>query len=205
MSEMQNNPVKAGEDERSPLAYMSIPMDPASIHSIESRFPVKITSGRTGKVVEIIIRRLTNHEKEIIAKDCVRIEEKLKGTEYERGIRAAMRVTTFCATSSWHVGGYTVLVEEMPVVIFNSKVITGPDDKFELTLLHELMHTVTEFGDKDPNSLDEAKHNILCYALLGIPIPGDHWMWAKYPDLKDKLLSLSADDETDKDTGTVEK
>lgn len=146
-----------------------------------------ILSAITGKPVMITIKNLNNYQKEIISKACDFVEEKLKGTEYEEVIGFLMKVTGFCVTNSKHLDALYNKAINGPLVIINSKVITGLDTELAVTILHELLHAVHESDDRDPASLEEARHDLACYGLLGIPVPLSHWAFTKYPFLLDEI------------------
>jgi hypothetical protein len=188
MSQHQDIPTKDAGDGSPYAKSLSIPMTSESIRTIESNGAVKIISGLTGSEVSIVTKRLNKHYKGIVAKACVQIEEKLKGSEYEEAIEITMRATTFCATSSKHLGAYSGQLNDFPIVILNSKTFAGSADDFTVTILHELLHLVLGvYGDESPDSLEEARHDLACYGFLGVPVPLDHWAFTKYPQLLDEI------------------
>ena len=150
---------------------------------------LEIRSLRTGKPVKISLKKLNNYQRETLSNTCDVIQEKLKGTEFEKSVQALMCLTAFLVTSSRHVNGYSVKLNEAPLIILNSKTFTGRTDEFRVTVLHELLHFMEVSDDRDPLSLEEAIHDVLCYKLLGVSIPPHHWAWTIYPDLKDEILS----------------
>jgi hypothetical protein len=152
---------------------------------------IQIRSASTGKPVEITHKKLNNYEKGILSSVCDFIEGKLKGTSFEESIKTLMKKTGFCATSSKQVVAYSGLRKDEPLVILNSKIITGSTDEFAVTVLHELLHFVNVLENHDPNSLEEAKGDLACYDLLGVPVPINHWAFTKFPHLKDKLIDKS--------------
>ena len=110
-----------------------------------------------------------------------------------------MRAATFCATSSKHLAAYSGQLNDFPVVILDSKTITGSADEFKVTVLHELLHLVMGvYGDGNPASLEEARHDLVCYGLLGVPVPIGHWAFTKYPQLLNEILLASGGKETDR-------
>jgi hypothetical protein len=158
---------------------------------IEPGASAKIRSAGTGKPVDITLKKLNNYEKGILSNVCVSIEKKLKGTYYEVPFNTLMKIACFCATSSKHVGAYSAKVDGAPLVILNSKIITGSIDELAVTVLHEVFHFVTKVEDHSPMSLEEAEHDLICYSLLDVPAPIDHWAFTKFPHLKDKLIDKS--------------
>jgi len=154
----------------------------------KSGVAITILSAQTGKPVAITPRSLNNYQKGILSNACDFIEGKLKGTSYEEPIKILMKITGFITTSSNHVGAYAGKLNDEPLVFLNSKTFTGSTDEFAVTVLHELLHFVNEPDDRDPTSLEEARHDIACYGLLGIPISLNHWAFTKHPHLKNELL-----------------
>ncbi len=181
--------VESVQDETNPSSMASKSIRQFHSFDITKGNEVKILSARTGKPVTITLRNMNNYQKELLSKVCDFIEGKLSGTEYGEDISQLMLVTVFCVTSSKHVGGFSVEYKDQPIVIFNSKVITGSFDEFALTVLHELLHFIQPPGNGDPSSIYEARHDIACYGFLGIPIRTDHWAFVKYPELLEQLSS----------------
>jgi hypothetical protein len=156
---------------------------------------VKITicSVLTGAEVQISVKCLNGPEKRTLSHACDFIERKLVGTSYAEPMQIVMKATGFFSTVSRHMGAYSGTLNENPIVILNEATFTGDKDEFAVTILHELLHLVTEPGDPDPTSLDEAIHDLRCYLLLYGGVPADHWAFTKHPHLKDELFKGARD------------
>lgn len=139
------------------------------IVTFKSEPAIPIISGRTGKPVTIKLKQLNNFQKEILTNVFDFIEGKVKGTPLELPIQSLLGLTGFLVTSSNHLGAYSVSMDDAPLVIFNSKTITDSADELAVSVLHELLHFITEPGDGDPASMEEACHDLCCYNLLGVP------------------------------------
>ena len=174
------------------------PMASATIRAfrqvdINSEQVFKIRSVKTGKPVEVKARSLYENEKVVLSKAFDFIENKLKGSSIEEDIQILMKATGFFITGSPHIGAYSVIREDTPMVFLNKNLFSWSNDEFAVTVLHELLHFINISGDdKTGDSLEEAMHDFECYRLLGISVPPEHWAWKKYPQLKDELLSDSA-------------
>ena len=155
-----------------------------------------IRSVKTGKPVKITVKNLNNYQREILANTCDVIQEKLKGTEFEKPVETLLAVTGLLVTSSRHVNGYSVMSNDDPLIILNSKTFTGSRDEFTVTVLHELLHFLEESDDRDPASLEEARHDLACYGILNVPVPIGHWAFTKYPQLYDEINSMTENDTT---------
>jgi hypothetical protein len=139
-----------------------------------------------GAPVDIRIRSMVDRERRILSQACNEIVTKIAGTDFELGIRKAMDATAFVSTNSKYVGAYSGWYNEKPVVIFNAQAYNFPQDEFRVTVLHELLHLISPAEDTAADSEDEANHDLLCYELLGVPIPPNHWAFTKYPSIKKK-------------------
>jgi hypothetical protein len=156
---------------------------------IEPGVKILIRSGRDGQFVPIRLKVLNNYQKDTLCKALDVIEERLKGSEWEKSISLLSKATAFCVTSTRHLNAYSgKWKEKEPLVVLNGKTFSMSSEEFAVTILHELMHFMHEWDDdRNPQSEFEAEHDFLCYFLLGIPIPGSHWAWKVYPHLKEKM------------------
>jgi hypothetical protein len=150
---------------------------------------IKIWSGKTGDPVTIQLKNLNNYQREILSKACDFILGKLKGGSFEEPVTTLMQITGFCTTTSNHVSAYGGKLVNDHIVVLNSKTFSFTNDEFAVTILHELLHFLEKSDDRNPLSLEEARHDLACYGLLGVRVPLDHWAWTEYPDLKDEILS----------------
>lgn len=155
-----------------------------------------------GNVVPIRFKNLTEAEKDLLNRVLDRIDEGLAqcddidwvDDEFRTAINGASRCVGFVTTGAKGVGAYTTT--DPPIVFLNRKLLrSGVDfDELSVTILHELWHQIgPDDEDKDPNSMDEARHDMMCYALLGLDIPGSHWAFSKYPDLLTQLTGAGDD------------
>ena len=185
------------------MVKISIPASspPSSSQSAIPSKKIRVR-GINGEAVPIQIKNLTEAEKDEMGRVLDRIDEDLErcndiewvDDKFRKTIRDASRGVAFVTTGAKSVGAYASL--DPTIVFLNRKLLrTGIDfDELCVTVLHELLHMVgSHSADNNPSSTDEAKYDMLCYALLGLDIPGSHWGFTKYPDLFDELTGAGED------------
>ncbi len=158
--------------------------------------------GINGEVVPIRIKNLTEAEKQLLGRVCDRIDDSLErcddiewvDDQFRKTIRDASSGVAFVTTGEKSVLAYAMT--DSPVVFLNRKLLrAGIDfDKLCVTVVHQLLHMIGSHSEDDnPTSMDEAKHEMMCYALLGMDIPGSHWGFTKYPELMAVLTRANAE------------
>ena len=158
--------------------------------------------GKNGEVVPIRVKNLTEAEKRLLNRVFDRIDESLERCDdiewvddpFRNALRDASGGVAFVTTGEKSVA--VCAMTDHPVVILNRALLgAGMDfDEACATILHQLLHVVGSDGaEVDLTSMDEAKHDMLCYALLGMDIPGSHWAFTKYPNLFDELAGADDD------------
>ncbi len=173
--------------------------------SLPKSAKIVIRSAATGALVRIKTRALTEAEKRRLSSAFAFIKSRFDDSEDSRDLNlavlTAMTITRFVPTPSKHLGAYTGWLDnKIPVVFLNVKQFKErlvPLEEFAVTILHELLHVLehdTASDDaKHPTSLDEAKHDLCTYGLLGLGIPADHWAFRKYPELLELTEEASAE------------
>lgn len=148
--------------------------------------------------VSIRIKNLSEAEAKAISNAFDFIQRRLETENYRKELHVAMFATSFCTTRDSRIGvGYTSShnVWNQPFTILNAGMFDRRIYSFEefvITILHELFHAFESAdADKTSDSEKEARHDLMCYALLGLDIPASHWAFQRYPEILAEIRGLS--------------
>jgi hypothetical protein len=112
----------------------------------------------------------------------------LTDKQIKNGIVGAGMFAAFMESKSREVAAYTFANPEKPFILFSSQFFDlVSSEELTVTVLHEILHILNpEDPDRNPISKQEAIQDIMCYVMLGVGIPANHWALAKYPELRPK-------------------
>ena len=145
---------------------------------------IRVWSEPDRRVVFILVSVPSAYQKRKLRTTFAFIEQRLTDEEFRNPIRQAIQNATFLTTKSRHVGAQCL--PKRSTIVLNTLAFRSPE--FCVTVLHELLHIVIGMVTVDHESWYEAVHDLATYALLGLPVPSDHWAFHKFPQIREATV-----------------